>query len=154
VAGSYPTRRPRPQRLAEAALAPSYCEEVPVEPQPLAETRTSIAEQVERHATDGEGLLVLAHPPGTGKGHNTIQGLRQWLGAVPSGDDGSGFLVWTALRKAQLNDQEGIPLIPLDQIPIRSLLPTGGSEGEGCGGHRQLPSRGRGQRRGEGGYAP
>jgi hypothetical protein len=113
VAGSYPTRRPRPQRLAEAALAPRYCEEVPVEPQPLAETRTSIAEQVERHATDGEGLLVLAHPPGTGKGHNTIQGLRQWLGAVPSGDDGSGFLVWTALRKAQLNDQEGIPLIPL-----------------------------------------
>ena len=69
--------------------------------------------QVEEHATSGAGFLVLAHPPGIGKGYNTTLGLKRWLASSPTGDDGSGYLVWTALRKAQIDDQQGIPLIPL-----------------------------------------
>jgi len=42
----------------------------------------------------------------------TTVGLTRWLEHVPP-KDGSGFLVWTALRKAQIDDQKGIPLIPL-----------------------------------------
>jgi hypothetical protein len=113
VHDAYPSRRPRPQRLNERALPDNYCAEQPLDAAALVATRRTIAAQVETHATDGEGLFVLAHPPGSGKGHNTTLGLKQWLAAVPSDDDGGGFLVWTALRKAQLNDQEGIPLIPL-----------------------------------------
>ena len=79
----------------------------------LADARAQIVAQVAEHATEGEGFLVLAHPPGTGKGFNTALGLRAWMQAVPTGDDGSGFLVWTAQRKAQLHDQSGIALIPL-----------------------------------------
>ena len=111
---AYPVRRPRPLRIAEATR-PADAPATPRVPDttPLAETRAAIAEQVETHATSGQGLLVLAHPPGSGKGHNTTLGLKAWLHAVPSSEDGSGFLVWTALRKAQLSDQEGIPLIPL-----------------------------------------
>jgi hypothetical protein len=56
---------------------------------------------------------VLAHPPGIGKGHNTTLGLKRWLANSPITDDGNGYLVWTALRKAQIDDQQGIPLIPL-----------------------------------------
>jgi len=110
---TYPLRRPRPQRLSETASSASYPDEPPRDTLSLAQTRSTIAEQVEAHATSGQGLLVLAHPPGSGKGHNTTLGLRQWLHNVPSGDDGSGYLVWTALRKAQINDQTGILLIPL-----------------------------------------
>ena len=61
----------------------------------------------------GTGILVLAHPPGAGKGHNTTIGLKAWMRNVPTGADGSGFLVWTALRKEQINDQQGLELIPL-----------------------------------------
>lgn len=57
---------------------------------------------------------MLAHPHGTGKGFNTALGLKQWMQTVATGDDGSGFLVWTAQRKAQRYDQEGLDLIALE----------------------------------------
>jgi hypothetical protein len=109
----YPLRRPRPRRIAEASRMHERDPEPPPDGELLASTRTEIADQVEAHATGGEGFLLLAHPPGSGKGHNTTVGLARWLAAVPPGNDGSGFLAWTAQRKAQLHDQHGIPFIPL-----------------------------------------
>ncbi len=69
--------------------------------------------------TSGTGFLVLAHPPGTGKGYNTTLGLQQWQQGMtteqlPSEAAERGTLVWTALRKEQIRDQQGIPLIPLE----------------------------------------
>jgi hypothetical protein len=115
VPSAYPLRRPRPVRLqlSEPSAAYAAIRALPTRPT-LNEIREAMVAQVEAHATHGQGILVLAHPPGIGKGHNTTLGLKRWLANVPPGDDGSGFLVWTALRKAQLSDQQGIPLIPLD----------------------------------------
>jgi hypothetical protein len=113
VPSSYPLRRERPARLTineagqvlEAEQAPATT---------LAEARAQIASLVEQHASGGAGFLVLAHPPGAGKGFNTARGLRQWMQDVPTDDAGGGFLVWTAQRKAQLHDQQGIELLPLE----------------------------------------
>ena len=112
VPSAYPLRRPRPRRLSLDELPAVYTESA-ASSQSLAEARAAIAAQVEGHATSGTGFLVLAHPPGIGKGHNTTLGLTRWLANMPPGDNGSGFLVWTALRKAQIDDQQGLPLIPL-----------------------------------------
>ncbi|HMQ29528.1 MAG TPA: hypothetical protein PKD53_02325 [Chloroflexaceae bacterium] len=109
---AYPLRRPRPRRLSLSEMPTVYRERA-APSQSLVETRETIAAQVEEHATGGTGFLVLAHPPGIGKGHNTTLGLKRWLANTPTGDDGSGYLVWAALRKAQIDDQQGIPLIPL-----------------------------------------
>jgi hypothetical protein len=112
---AYPTRRERPIRLqvretSEALVhAPGGAAA-----STLAEARSQIATLVTEHATSGAGFLVLGHPPGVGKGFNTTLGLQQWRQDVPTGDDGSGFLVWTAQRKAQLHDQQGIELLALD----------------------------------------
>jgi hypothetical protein len=113
--GSYPLRRERPRRqsVAEMPRTNAYTTAASAE-STLAQTREQITAQVASHATEGEGFLVLAHPPGTGKGFNTALGLREWMQAVPTGDDGSGFLVWTAQRKVQVHDQSGIELIPLE----------------------------------------
>ena len=108
---TYPTRRERPVRLS--IREPLTTADAPPPATTLAETRTQIATLAEQHATSGEGFLVLAHAPGSGKGFNTAIGLSQWMQTVPTGDDGSGFLVWTAQRKAQVHDQQGIELIPL-----------------------------------------
>ena len=115
VPSAYPLRRERPSRLriGESVAHPLDAPDSTT-PATLAEARAQLAALVEQHATTGEGFLVLAHPPGTGKGFNTTLGLRQWMQAVPTGDDGSGFLVWTAQRKAQVHDQEGIALIALE----------------------------------------
>ena len=51
----------------------------------------------------------MAHPPGAGKGFNTIEGLKDYLRADPD----PGFIVWTSLRKAQIADQDGLSFIPL-----------------------------------------
>jgi len=111
---AYPLRRPRPTRLSVSELSAAYPEATAAPPtQTLAEARAAIAAEVEAHATSGMGFLVLAHPPGIGKGHNTTLGLKRWLTITPTGDNGSSFLVWTALRKAQIDDQQGIELIPL-----------------------------------------
>ncbi len=114
IPSAYPTRRSRPVRVSLAEIPARYAAEsaVPVA-QTLAEAREAIATRTEAHATSGQGFLVLAHPPGIGKGHNTTIGLKHWLGTVPPGDDGSGFLVWTGPRKEQIADQQGIDLIPL-----------------------------------------
>ena len=113
VPSDYPLRRPRPERLPLRDALATYIASAEREGCTLDEARAQIAADVEAHATSGEGFLVLAHPPGVGKGFNTTLGLRRWLGQVPTGDDGSGFLVWTGLRKNQLQDQQGIELIPL-----------------------------------------
>lgn len=103
--GSYPLRRARPQRLhLPAAITPAASPAVP-----LAEARAQIAAQVRDHALGGQGFLVLAHPPGAGKGHNTTLGLKQYLLAHPT----PGQIIWTALRKEQINDQQGLQLVPL-----------------------------------------
>ena len=113
VPSAYPLRRPRPVRRAVSEVPSTYPAPVSALPtQTLTEARDAIAAQVEAHATRGVGVLVLSHPPGIGKGYNTTVGLTRWLEHVPP-KDGGGFLVWTALRKAQIDDQNGIPLIPL-----------------------------------------
>lgn len=105
VPSSYPTRRGRPRRTAgepcraQATLAPLSLEQA----------RHTIAAQVRDHATSGDGVLVLAHPPGAGKGYNTVEGLKAYLQHAEE----PGRIVWTALRKDQLNDQQGLELIPL-----------------------------------------
>jgi hypothetical protein len=104
--GDYPTRRARPQRLdtgiewAPPALPP---------PSDLTAMREAIARSVRDHALGGEGFLVLGHPPGTGKGHNTVLGLKAYLQAHAS----PGQIIWAAPRKEQIRDQEGLELTPL-----------------------------------------
>jgi hypothetical protein len=64
---------------------------------------------VQQHAQHGAGFLVLAHPPGTGKGQNTTLGLIDYLRADPD----PGYLVWAGLRKGQIADQDGLSFVPL-----------------------------------------
>jgi hypothetical protein len=113
----YPQHRPRPRRTDDAQpralVLPSPVRTASTAPAPepdLATVRAAIPQRVAEHATSGSGFLVLAHPPGTGKGYGTTEGLRAYLRDAPE----RGFLVWTALRKNQLHDQQGLPLIPLD----------------------------------------
>jgi hypothetical protein len=101
----YPTRRNRPQRIADHTRA----EPALPAPTDLHTARTQIATLAQNHATNGQGILVLAHPPGTGKGHNTALGLKNYLQSHPN----PGRIVWTGLRKEQLHDQQNLPLIPL-----------------------------------------
>ncbi|HMQ30428.1 MAG TPA: hypothetical protein PKD53_06840 [Chloroflexaceae bacterium] len=111
---TYPTRRERPRKLSlkeQATVFSATPADIPTVTLP--EARAQITALVEQHATSGAGFLLLGHHPGTGKGFNTAIGLRQWMREVPTDDDGGGFLVWTAQRKAQLHDQQGIELIPL-----------------------------------------
>ncbi|NTW97432.1 MAG: hypothetical protein HGB28_02670, partial [Oscillochloris sp.] len=99
----YPTRRARPRRLAPVTPQPA------APPTSLEETRATITTLVQNHATNGQGFLILAHAPGVGKGHNTTEGLRAFLQSHPE----PGQIVWTAPRKDQLHDQQGLSLIPL-----------------------------------------
>ncbi len=140
IPSTYPTRRSRPRRVvaerqaprerplqpgevlptgcrvrinmatgAGSVIEPSSAQHPTVPPLTIAEAREQIADQVRDHATAGQGILVLAHPPGAGKGHNTTLGLKAYLqhAAEP------GRIVWTAIRKDQLKDQQGLQLIPL-----------------------------------------
>jgi hypothetical protein len=102
---TYPSRRARPQRLADTDIAPISSPSVI----DLDSARSEITQLAQAHASTGKGILVLAHPPGTGKGHNTAAGLKAYLQQHPS----PGQIVWTALRKEQINDQQGLDLIPL-----------------------------------------
>jgi hypothetical protein len=109
----YPSRRGKPRALAVGEAPACYQTEDAAAPITLEQARREIAEHVFEHASQGKGVLVLAQPPGTGKGFNTTLGLRRWMEHTPTGEDGSGYLVWTALRKDQVNDQTGLDLIPL-----------------------------------------
>ena len=104
---SYPTRRARPQRLDGTAQRVRPAPDTPA--LSLAGARAQIADTVRDHVLVGEGILLLAHPPGTGKGHNTVTGLKAYLQTHET----PGQIVWTALRKDQLHDQVGLELIPL-----------------------------------------
>lgn len=102
--GDYPTRRARPQPLGAAGApraAPPTAD--------MSAMRATIAESVRDHALGGRGFLVLAHPPGAGKGHNTVAGLRAYLQA----HEAPGQIVWAAPRKEQIRDQHGLELTPL-----------------------------------------
>ena len=55
--------------------------------------RAYIRQQVAQHAQHNEGILVLAHPPGAGKGYNTVEGLKGYLRSDPD----PGFIIWTSL---------------------------------------------------------
>ncbi|NTV99691.1 MAG: hypothetical protein HGA19_00120 [Oscillochloris sp.] len=101
-ATTYPTHRSRPRQLTHS-IRP---DDPPEQPIALDEARTQISEQVYEHATQGQGFLVLAHPPGTGKGHNTAAALATFKQNHPE----AGRLVWTALRKDQLHDQQELSL--------------------------------------------
>jgi hypothetical protein len=100
---SYPRHRARPQ-----AREPRGLETFGVAPT-LAQVREQIPAMVQAHVSEGQGFLVLAHPPGAGKGYGTTHGLQQYLHAHPT----PGQIVWSAQRKDQLTDQQGLPLIPL-----------------------------------------
>jgi len=88
---TYPTRRARPHRIPTPS--PSAA---PAERLTLHQARADICQQVAQHAQHGQGMLVLAHPPGAGKGFNTMTGLHEYLRADPD----PSFIVWTAIRKA------------------------------------------------------
>ena len=106
LASCYPTRRARPQRIANGSRSNASFTPVALS---LDAARSQIATLAQAHASSGQGILVLAHPPGTGKGHNTAAGLQAYLQQHPT----PGQIVWTALRKEQLGDQAGLALIPL-----------------------------------------
>jgi hypothetical protein len=101
---TYPTRRARPQRIFSPVPVAA-----PTDRLTLERARADIRYQVAAHAQHNEGMLVLAHPPGAGKGFNTVEGLKDYLRADPD----PGFIVWTSLRKAQIADQDGLSFIPL-----------------------------------------
>jgi hypothetical protein len=103
-ASTFPLRRARPQRLEQMAVADNTGEAIP-----LADARAHISDLVRDHALGGQGFLLLAHPPGTGKGHNTVAGLKAYLQIHPE----PGQIFWSALRKEQIHDQAGLDLIPL-----------------------------------------
>ena len=65
----YPTRRARPQRITNAT--PPHTRTGLT----LERARAQIRERVASHAHQKAGILELAHPRGTGKGHTTIAGL-------------------------------------------------------------------------------
>jgi hypothetical protein len=71
--------------------------------------RAEIRRLASEHAQYGEGFLVLAHPPGAGKGQNTTAGLHDYLRADPD----PGFIVWAGLRKNQIADQDGLSFVSL-----------------------------------------
>lgn len=105
IPNTYPTHRSRPRKLSttdKRARAPKPTIT-------LAQARREIAEQTYKHAEHGQGFLVLAHPPGTGKGHNTADSLAAYRQKHPDADK----IVWTALRKDQHQDQPQLKLIPL-----------------------------------------
>ena len=95
-------RRARPTRMETAVCRPAD----PTPSLTLADARAQIADLVHDHASTGSGILVLAHPPGAGKGHNTVVGLQRYLQTAPA----PGNLVWTAIRKDQIHDQSGLDL--------------------------------------------
>ena len=99
----YPSHRARPRRLADEEL--TTC----LPTTTLDYARAAIPARVQQHVEQSQGMLVLAHPPGVGKGHGTTAGLRSYLQAAET----PGQIVWTALRKNQLHDQQGLDLIPL-----------------------------------------
>jgi hypothetical protein len=100
---AYPRHRARPRRVAPIAAPDTRT------PTSLDTARAAIPSLVQEHAASGSGFLVLAHPPGAGKGHGTTSGLRAWRAATPEARP----IGWTALRKEQLHDQQGLDLIPL-----------------------------------------
>nr|WP_255604286.1 hypothetical protein [Oscillochloris sp. ZM17-4] len=100
---AYPRHRARPRPIAAAPMLDAPAATT------LAEARDSIPQQVHDHAAAGSGFLVLAHPPGVGKGHGTTAGLKLWLREDPE----AGRIGWTAPRKDQLHDQQGLNLIAL-----------------------------------------
>ena len=104
---AYPTRRARPRRLEGPATQPARARRQTIS---LDEARARIALAVQGHAQAGQGFLVLAHPPGVGKGHNTIAGLN----AHQAESQGSQKkIAWVAQRKDQIRDQSGLELTPL-----------------------------------------
>jgi hypothetical protein len=105
IPNTYPTHRSRPRRLSSADKIEPAAEPTMT----LARARKEIAEQAYQHAEQGQGFLVLAHPPGTGKGHNTAAALASFRQKHPD----TGNIAWTALRKDQHQDQQLLELIPL-----------------------------------------
>ena len=85
---TYPTRRARPQRIPTPSSAAA-----PTERLTLERARADIRQQVAQHAQQRDGILVLAHPPGAGKGYNTVEGLKGYLRSDPD----PGFIIWTSL---------------------------------------------------------
>jgi hypothetical protein len=103
LANAYPHHRSRPRQL------PSIAQPAAAKPATLSEVRAQIPALVQEHAISGQGFLVLAHMPGAGKGSGTTAGLRAYLRDQPN----PGQVVWSALRKEQISDQQGLELIPL-----------------------------------------
>ncbi len=104
----YPTHRARPRQITSptcAAPSPS----VPTTPITLEQARAAIRCLTSEHAQHGAGFLLLAHPPGAGKGQNTIEGLKDYLRADPD----PGSIVWAALHKGQIADQHGLAFVAL-----------------------------------------
>ena len=85
---TYPTRRARPQRIPNPSASAA-----PTDRLTLERARADIRQQVAQHAQQRDGILVLAHPPGAGKGYNTVEGRKGYLRSDPD----PGFIIWTSL---------------------------------------------------------
>jgi hypothetical protein len=106
----YPTHRARPRPIARpTASAPVSPTSSPSKLITLEQARAEIRMLTCEHAQHGNGLLILAHPPGAGKGQNTTIGLKDYLHAGPD----PGYIVWAGLRKGQIADQDGLSFVPL-----------------------------------------
>ena len=106
----YPTHRARPRPTAPPlALTPASPASSLSNATTLAQVRAEIRKLSCEHAQHGSGFLVLAHPPGAGKGQNTALGLIDYLRADPD----PGYIVWAGLRKGQIADQDGLSFVPL-----------------------------------------
>ncbi len=106
LANSYPIHQTKPHRLANT---PAHAIGQQDSHTSISMARAEIPQIVEQHITHGEGFLCLAHQPGVGKGHGTTEGLRTWQANAPSTER----IGWTALRKNQHQDQEGLNLLAL-----------------------------------------
>lgn len=119
---SFPLHRKRPRQLSHTAAIPATTTPVVS----LAHARESIGTIVREHVESGEGIVVLAHPPGTGKGYNTVRSLADWQHAQST----PSSVVWVAPRKNQVGDQDGMDFTVLHgrnpsncmNCPIASVL--------------------------------
>jgi hypothetical protein len=103
----YPTHRARPRQIVSNERPPPNA--ATVTGITLERARAEIRQLTSDHAHHGEGFLVLAHPPGAGKGQNTTLGLYDYLRADPD----PGYIVWAGLRKNQIADQDGLSFVQL-----------------------------------------
>jgi hypothetical protein len=103
----YPLRRARPRQVQGRRIAETAA------PLALDQVRHEMRDLVAAHIEHGNGMLVLVHPPGAGKGYATVAGIQDACAELGRDMETPPALVWTAVRSAQIHDQSGLDLVPL-----------------------------------------